>query len=140
MNQLSDIDQLRELFLNAPESDATRLLAVFGSLGLMAVVLWLVRRRSLREEFTPIWIAIALGLTLVSVVPGLLHQITRAIGAWTPSSTLFFLGEACLVVLCLNFAVRLSRSSVQIKTLGQELAILRVRLDELADSAANRNG
>ena len=106
----------------------------------MAVVLWLVRRRSLREEHTPIWIAIAAGLTAVSVIPGALHAITRAIGAWTPSSTLFFLGEACLVVLCLNFAVRLSRSSVQIKTLAQELAILRVRLDELADSTANRNG
>ena len=133
MNQPSDIDQLRELFLNAPESDATRILAVLGSLSLMAVVFWLVRRRSLREEHTPIWIAIAAGLTLVSVIPGLLHAITRVIGAWTPSSTLFFLGEACLVVLCLNFAVRLSRAGVQIKTLGQDVAILRARLDELVE-------
>ena len=133
MNQPSDLDQLRELFLNAPESDATRILAVLGSLSLMAVVFWLVRRRSLREEHTPIWIAIAAGLTLVSVIPGLLHAITRAIGAWTPSSTLFFLGEACLVVLCLNFAVRLSRAGVQIKTLGQDVAILRARLDELVE-------
>ena len=132
MNQPSDIDQLRELFLNAPESDATRILAVLGSLSLMAVVFWLVRRRSLREEHTPIWISIAVGLTVVCVVPGLLQTITRGIGAWTPSSTIFFLGEACLVVLCLNFAVRLSRASVQIKNLGQEVAILSARLEELA--------
>ena len=135
MNQLSDIDQLRGLFLNAPESDATRILAVVGSLSLMAVVFWLVRRRSLREEHTPIWIAIATGLTLVSVIPGLLQAITGAIGAWTLSSTLFFLGEACLVVLCLNFAVRLSHAVVQIKTLGQDVAILRARLDELVEPA-----
>ena len=32
MNQPSDIDQLRDLFLNAPESDTTRILAVVGSL------------------------------------------------------------------------------------------------------------
>ena len=133
MNPPTDVDQLRELFRNAPESDTTRILAVVGSLLLMAVVLWLVRRRSLREEHTPIWIAIAAGLTVVSVVPGLLHVITRAIGAWTASSTLFFLGEACLVVLCLNFAVRLSRAGAQIKTLGQEVAILGARLDELAE-------
>jgi hypothetical protein len=132
------LDQLREIFLNAPESDATRFLAIVGSLALAAIVLWLVRRRSLREEHTPIWIAIAAGLTLVSVLPGLLQWITRLIGAWTPSSTLFFLGEACLVVLCLNFAVRHSRAGVQIQTLGQELAILRARLDELADSGRNR--
>jgi hypothetical protein len=124
------LEELRALFLNAPESDTTRYLAIIGSITLAAIVLWLVRRRALREEHTMIWIAIAVGLTLVSVVPGLLQLITRTIGAWTPSSTLFFLGEACLVLLCLNFAVQISRAGLQIKSLGQEVAILRARLDE----------
>lgn len=123
------LEELRTLFLNAPESDATRLLAIVASISLAATVLWLVRRRSLREEHTIIWIAIAVGISAVSLVPGLLHFITRAIGAWTPSSTLFFLGEACLVLLCLNFAVQLSRAGLRIKSLGQEVAILRTRLD-----------
>lgn len=124
------LEELRTLFLNAPESDTTRYLAIIGSITLAAIVLWLVRRRALREEHTIIWIAIAVGLTLVSVVPGLLQLITRTIGAWTPSSTLFFLGEACLVLVCLNFAVQISRAGLQIKSLGQEVAILRARLDE----------
>jgi hypothetical protein len=129
MNQQSELERIRELFLNAPESDATRLLTVVGSLCLIGVVLWLVRRRALREEHTPIWIAISLGLVLVSVVPGMLTTITRLIGAWTPSSTLFFLGEICLVLLCLSFAIRLSKTSVQLKELGQEVAILRASFD-----------
>ena len=123
------LEELRALFMSAPESDATRFLAIAGSISLAAVVLWLVRRRSLREEHTVIWIAIAVGLTLVSIVPGLLQLITSTIGAWTPSSTLFFLGEACLVLLCLNFAVQISRAGIQIKSLGLEVAILRARLD-----------
>ncbi len=129
MNQQAELDRIRGLFLNAPESDATRLLAVAGSLFLIAVVLWLVRRRALREEHTPIWIVISSGLALVSVAPGLLKTITRLIGAWTPSSTLFFLGEVCLVLLCLSFAIRLSKMSGQLKELGQEVAILRVSLE-----------
>ena len=129
MNQSDELDRLRELFLSAPESEATRLLAIAGSLGLIAVVMWLVRRRALREEHTPVWIAISTGLVLVSVVPGLLRAITKVIGAWTPSSTLFFLGEVCLVLLALSFAVRLSKTSVQLKELAQELAILRATLD-----------
>jgi hypothetical protein len=130
MTREAEIDHLRELLLNAPESDATRLLAIVGSLALISVVLWLVRRRALREEYTPIWIAISGGLALVSLVPGLLMAITRLIGAWSASSTLFFLGEVCLVLLCLSFAVRLSRASVQLKTLGQEVALLRASLGE----------
>ena len=131
MSREAEVDRLRELLLNAPESDATRLLAIVGSLALISVVLWLVRRRALREEYTPIWIAISGGLALVSLVPGLLKAITRLIGAWSPSSTLFFLGEICLVLLCLSFAVRLSRASVQLNTLGQEVALLRASLGEL---------
>ncbi|MBJ19277.1 MAG: DUF2304 domain-containing protein [bacterium] len=133
MNQQIELDRIRGLFLSAPESDATRILAVAGSLCLIAIVLWLVRRRSLREEHTPVWIAISLGLALVSVVPGMLNAITRMIGAWTPSSTLFFLGEVCLVLLCLSFAVRLSKTSGQLKELAQEVAILRAFQDEAAD-------
>ena len=72
MNDQIQLDQIRELFINAPESDTTRLLAVVGSVALMIIVLWLVRRRSLREEHTPIWIAIAAGLTLVVGLAALL--------------------------------------------------------------------
>ncbi len=137
MSREAERDRLRELLLNAPEADVTRLLAIIGSLALITAVLWLVRRRALREEYTPIWIAISGGLALVSLVPGLLKQITRLIGAWSPSSTLFFLGEVCLVLLCLSFAVRLSRASVQLKTLGQEVALLRASLGELSVSKAS---
>jgi hypothetical protein len=125
------LEELREVFLSAEESQAARLVAILVSVGLAAIVLVLVRRRSLREEYTPIWLAVAAALLLVSLRFDLLKALTRAIGAWTPSSTLFFLGEVFLVAICLNFAVRLSRASLQLKNLGQEVAILRARVEEL---------
>jgi hypothetical protein len=125
-----DVEQLRLLFATASqESRAARVLAVVVSVGLAAIVLQLVRRRALREEYTPIWLAVAAGLLALSLSPSLLAWLTRAIGAWTPASTLFFFGELFLLAICLNFAVRLSRATVQIKNLGQEVALLRARLD-----------
>jgi hypothetical protein len=129
MEQKITLEELRELFLSAEESNAARVVAVLVSVALTAVVLQLVRRRALREEYTPIWLGVAAAFLLVSLRFDLLRSLTRAIGAWTPSSTLFFLGELFLLAICLNFAVRLSRASVQLKNLGQELAILRARLD-----------
>ena len=122
--------ELRELFLGAEASRAARVVAIAGSLGVAGVVLGLVRRRSLREELTPIWLAVAAGLLVLSARLDLLQAITRAIGAWTPSSTVFFFGECFLLAICLHYAVRLSQASVQIKNLGQEVALLRERLDE----------
>ncbi len=121
--------ELRTLFLEAPESGATRLLAVVLSLVLISVVLWLVRRRTLREEYTPIWMGVAFGIAALSLFPALLIALTRAVGAWTPSSALFFLGELFLLSICLNYAVRLSGLTLQIKNLAQELAVLRAELE-----------
>lgn len=131
MNQIERLTELRELLLTAPESEATRWLAVGGSVALVLVVLWLVRTRGLREEFTPIWIGAAGALLLLCVRFDWLQALTRAIGAWTPSSTIFFLGLVFLVAVCLNYAVRLSRANLHIKNLAQELALLRTRMDQL---------
>ena len=130
MNQVMKLEELRELFLTAPESETTRILAVTCSFVLVTAVLWLVYRGVLREEYTPIWMGVALALVVVSLRLDLLNQLTRAIGGWTPSSTIFFLGEVFLVVICLNYAVRLSRTSVQMKNLAQEIALLRVMVDQ----------
>lgn len=133
------LEELREVFLSAEESQAARVVAVLVSVGLAAIVLVLVRRRSLREEYTPIWLAVAAALLLVSLRFDLLKALTRTIGAWTPSSTLFFLGEIFLLAICLNFAVRLSRASLQLKNLGQEVAILRAKVDELEGPKSDAN-
>ena len=122
------LEQLRHLFLAAPESDASRVIAIVLSLCLVVTVFWLVRRRVLREEFTPIWVGVALALSLVSLRGDLLHAMTRAIGAWTSSSTLFALGEFALLLICLTYAIRLSRQGTQIKNLAQELALLRAEV------------
>ncbi len=131
MDRAERLVELRELFLTAPESGATRVVAVLLSLALVVVVLRHVRRRTLREEYTPIWMAVAAAITLVSLRLDVLRGVTRLIGAWTPSSTIFFLGEVFLIAICLNYAVRLSRTSVQVKNLAQEVAILRSRIEEL---------
>jgi hypothetical protein len=131
MNQTLRPEQLREIFLTTSEASTTRALALVCSLLLVTVVLWLVRRRSLREEYTPIWMGVAVALVVVSVRLDWLHWLTRAMGAWTSSSVIFFLGEVFLVVICLNYAVRLSRAALEIKNLAQEIALLRARVERL---------
>jgi hypothetical protein len=131
MHDAGDFARLRELFLTHTDLEATRWLALAISGALLVAVLGLVRRRALREELTPIWVATSLALVLLSFRLEWLRQITRAIGAWTPSSTVFFLGELFLLAICLHYAVRLSRAALRIQTLAQELALLRARVEEV---------
>jgi hypothetical protein len=135
MSDQERLDALRQLFLSAPESTSVQILAFAGSAVLAAVVLWLVRRRTLRAEYTPIWMAVALATLAVGIDLDVLRGIARLLGAWTISSTLFFLGEFFLLAICLNYAVRLSQAGTQIRNLAQEVTLLRRRIDDLAGAA-----
>lgn len=131
MTEPIQLEYLRELFLSAPESEAARVMAIVASVSLATVVLWLVRRRVLREEYTPIYMGTAFALLIVSIRFEILRDLTRALGAWTTSSTIFFLGEVFLFLICLNYAVRLSQTSLRIKNLAQEVALLRAQVDRV---------
>lgn len=127
-----DIERLRWLSIEQP-GPAPRALALLVSGVLLLTVLNLVRRGRLREEYTPIWVTLSLGIMVLAVWFDALRFLTRMIGAWTPSSTLYFFGVLFLLVLCLNYAVRLSTLSGQVKLLAQETALLRARLDPRDD-------
>ena len=131
MNDQDRLADLRDLFLAAPDSASVQLMALAFSITLVGIVLWLVRRRTLRAEYTPIWVGVAVAILLASLNLDVLRFVARAIGAWSISSTLFFLGELFLLGICLNYAVRLSQAGARITQLAQEVALLRHRLDEV---------
>ncbi len=137
MSDAERLDQMRELFLSAPESAAVRVLALAFGIGLAGVVLWLVRRRTLRAEYTPIWMGVAAATLAIGIHLDVLRGLARVLGAWTISSTLFFLGEFFLIAICLNYAVRLSQAGTQIRELAQEVTLLRRRIDDLAESSSH---
>jgi hypothetical protein len=124
-----DVEALRRLMMDQPEPWTTRGIALVVSVAFLAAVLNLVRRGRLREEYTPIWTVVALGIMTLSVWSAGLHTMTKLVGAWAPSSTLFFFGELFLLVLCLNYAVRLSSLTLQVKLLAQQVAMLRAERD-----------
>jgi hypothetical protein len=128
MTSTLDLETLQRLLTEQPMARSTRIVALIVGAVFLFAVLHLVWRGRLREEYTPIWTVVALGIMTLSVWSAGLRAITRAVGAWAPSSTLFFFGELFLLVLCLNYAVRLSSLTLQTKLLAQEVAMLRSEL------------
>lgn len=125
-----DLDTLRQIAILQPESASTRLLALLLCGAFLTAVLTLVHRGKLREEYTPIWTIVAIGMMVAITWFDSVRLLTRVVGAWTPSSTLFFFGLLFLLIVSLNYAVRLSGMSLQLKLLAQEVALLRQQLAE----------
>jgi hypothetical protein len=99
------------------------------ALVLLLTILNLVRRRRMRVEYSWLWIASGLSIILVILRYDLLIGLTALVGAVIPTSSLFFLCILYLAVLCLDYSVRLSSLSWEVKELSQELALLRQRVE-----------
>jgi hypothetical protein len=100
------------------------------SLVLLVVILELVRRRTLRVEYSWLWIAACLTSIVLILRYDLLVILTGLVGAVVPTSTLFFLCILYLALLCLHYSIRISGLTHQVKDLAQEVALLRADLEQ----------
>lgn len=107
----------------------TQVIAAAGALALVALVLDLVRRRRLSEEFSLLWITATVAIAVLGFATPLLRFITRVLGIMFESSTVFLAGLAFAVAMLLFLSVRLSRLAEQQQALTRELALLRGELE-----------
>jgi hypothetical protein len=122
------VEQLRQLLLSESDTTAVRVVALVVALALFTVVFDAVRRRRLSEALTPIWLTCALAVLVLALDLKLLQALTRLIGAWTPSSTVFFFALLFLLAISLSYGIVLTRLGRQVTRLAQEIAMLRERL------------
>jgi hypothetical protein len=109
----------------------TRILTVAASLMLLVAVIELVRRRRLKEEYSVLWTVTAVTLLVLALWFDLLLDITKAIGAVLPSSTLFFFGLIFALLMLLHFSVRISHLERSLTSLVQELGLMSAERDTL---------
>ncbi len=118
-------------------SDLVQIVAVTVSLALLAVVLELVRRRKLTEEYSLIWIGCAAALLVLSVWRDILHVAAHRLGIFYPPAVLILVLIFFVFVVSLYFSVVISRQRLQIEQLVEELALLEAEIREMqAESGA----
>ena len=102
-----------------------RIVAAVLGFALFILIVELVRRRKLKEEFSLLWMITGIGVAVLSIWFDAVRAIQRVVGAEVPVSALFFFGLLFLVLINIHYAVRVSSLSDRVKELAQELAILR---------------
>lgn len=89
-----------------------------------AAVLYLIRRKKLREQYALVWIVVCVVMIVLASWRSLLEWIAESIGIYYAPSALFLLGMAFSVALLLHFSVAMTR-------LYRDNARMAVRLAEL---------
>ena len=94
-------------------------------------ILDLVRRRKLREEYSWLWLLTSLSIFILVLKYDWLGVLSQIIGAVIPTTTLFLGALLFLMILSVQFSVRISNLTNQVKNLVQEIALLRNEIDEI---------
>ncbi len=108
-----------------------RMVALVVSIGLLLLIVELVRRRKLREEYSWLWLLTASTILLLAVWFDLLKWITVLVGAIIPSSTIFMLAFLFLIFISLHFSVVISRLTNHNIELAQRYALLELEINEV---------
>jgi len=112
-------------------TDNNYLIALVGSVLILAAIVELLRRRQLKEKYAVLWLLVGLVLVVFTAFPALLTRISSALGVAVPTNLLFFVAILFLVGVVLHLSWEASRLENETRKLAEDVAILRLDLAEL---------
>lgn len=110
--------------------DAVQTTALVVSVLLLAIVLDLVRRKKLTEEYSFIWIVCALALIVLSLARRPLDRVAVWFGIFYPPAALLLILILFVFLASVSFSVVVSRQRQQIEKLIEDAALLEAALRE----------
>jgi hypothetical protein len=109
-----------------------QIFALIISVLVFVIVIDMVRTRRLREEYSVLWLATSVIMFVLVIRYEWLVALTALIGAGLPTTTLFLGSIIFLMLLAVQFCIKISRLTDQVKILSQENALMRAELEKLA--------
>ncbi len=111
--------------------DRSIIFTVGAALIALLVVLELVRRRRLSEEYSLLWLGTAVLMLILGLWRDLLHSLAALVGIYDPSNLLFLLAAFFMLFIQLYFSTVITRLTYESKEAAQQIALLRLELERL---------
>ncbi|MCY3916279.1 MAG: DUF2304 domain-containing protein [Chloroflexi bacterium] len=118
--------------------DRSTIFMVGASMIALLVVLELVRRRHLSEEYSLLWLGTALVMLVVGAWRDLLHSLAALVNIHHPPNLLFLLAALFLLFIQLYFSTVITRLTRESKEAAQQIALLRHELSQLRGQQMDR--
>ena len=98
-------------------------------LGLLKI-LGLIKKNKLELKYALSWLFLELGILIITLIPNLLNVISKVLGIYNEINMLFFLGFCFSLVIIFVLTVAISRVSIRMKQLTQELALYEKKMND----------
>lgn len=120
--------------------ERVKIVAILSSVSLLFIVIELVRRKRLKEEYSLLWLLTTFALFILAFWRGLLDVLAKLLGIFYPPTALFVVGFGFMLLILLHFSTVISKLSTENKVLTQRLGVLSWRVKELEKSLLKATG
>ena len=112
--------------------DRSTIFMVGASIIALLIVLELVRRRHLSEEYSLLWLGTAIAMLVLGMWRDLLHSLAALVNIHHPPNLLFLLAVLFLLLIQLYFSTVITRLTRENKEAAQQIALLRYEVSQLS--------
>lgn len=104
-------------------SVAAQVLTIIIALGAFFLVLFLVRRRRLKERFAVTWLVVGVGMVVLALARPLLDRLSTTLGIRSGTTTVFLIAVLVILGIQLQLSVSVSRLEERLRDLAQFVAL-----------------
>jgi len=125
---------MNKILANNPINTMTiQYIAIGASVLLLVFVLYLIRKKALKEEYSLLWLFFCVVFLVFSIWRDGLEYLAKLIGVAYPPAALFFIFLLAILMILIEFSIIISKLSEKIKNLAQEIGILKMEIRKLKE-------
>lgn len=104
-----------------------QIFSIIFSIFLLVLIVYLIRKKKVREEYAILWIAIFTMFLVLSAFRGLIDKFSSLLGIQYQPAALFLILFACLFLLVFHFSIVISDMKKKMNALAMTVSILEER-------------
>lgn len=114
-----------------------QILSILFSFFLLVLIVYLIRKKKIREEYAILWIAIFFVFLILSLFRGIIDKISLLLGIQYQPASLFLILIGCTFLLMFHFSLVISDLKKKINAMATALAILEEGLSQKKENPPN---
>jgi hypothetical protein len=108
-----------------------QILSIIGSAALIVGIIYLIRKKKLKEEYAILWLFIFFIFLIISIFRGSIDYISKLLGISYQPASLFILLIAGAFLLLLHFSIIISGLRTKMNRLVSEITLVHKQLEDM---------
>lgn len=110
-----------------------QIIMILASLLFLGYIVLMLRNKKIELKYSLAWLLAGLSLLSTAVFPELLKTLSKLLNIIEPVNTLFLSIIFFILLIVFTLTIALSRNANRVKTLTQEIGILKMELERLKE-------